>query len=88
MSASVLPSESSTAPPLVGEQILRPGGDLDRVLLAVLESGTDSIFLRVNERLVGLAFSRSGQNQVRAARVLGLSRNALRTCLKRHRIIR
>ena len=30
------------------------------------------------------AFEKSGENQVRAARALGITRNTLRTLLKRH----
>lgn len=64
------------------------GGELDKALHTVLTSEEEAILERVNERLLRLAFARNGQNQVRTAKALGVSRNALRTWLKRFGMIR
>jgi sigma-54-specific transcriptional regulator len=45
------------------------------------------VFQNVEEALVRVAFIRAGENQVQAARVLGVTRNTLRTLLKRHGLL-
>jgi sigma-54 dependent transcriptional regulator len=53
----------------------------------LLQSGAPLLFEQIEELVVRTAYSYSGANQVQAAKRLGLSRNALRTLLKRHRLI-
>lgn len=64
-----------------------PGGDLDRILLGILSGNEEMILDRLNERVLRLAFLKNGQNQVRTAKALGVTRNVLRTYLKRYGII-
>jgi len=51
---------------------------------ALLRAGEPQLMQRVERALVGAAFSASGENQVHAARLLGITRTTLRTLLKRH----
>jgi len=64
-----------------------PGGDLDKVILGILSGNEEMILDRLNERVLRLAFLKNGQNQVRTAKALGVSRNVLRTYLKRYGMI-
>jgi sigma-54-specific transcriptional regulator len=50
----------------------------------LLQSGQPDLYQTVERALVAEAFARSGENQVQAARALGITRNTLRTLLKRH----
>jgi sigma-54-specific transcriptional regulator len=53
----------------------------------LLRSGHRSLFHCVEETLVRSAYARARENQVQAARLLGITRNSLRTLLKRHGLI-
>jgi len=53
----------------------------------LLDQRTPELYARVEQALVQLAFERSGSNQVQAARLLGVTRNTLRTLLKRHGLL-
>lgn len=64
-----------------------PGGDLDRIILGILSGNEEMILDRLNERVLRLAFLKNGQNQVRTAKALGVTRNVLRTYLKRYGMI-
>ncbi len=65
--------------------------DLDQALQAVLlrwfERGGSSSFERLEASTVRTAFQFCESNQVQTARMLGISRNVLRTLLKRHGLI-
>jgi sigma-54-specific transcriptional regulator len=67
--------------------IFAVGGEIDRILMDLLAVEEDRILERLNERLLRLAFLKNGQNQVRTAKALGVSRNVLRTNLKRFGMI-
>ncbi|WP_085316583.1 sigma-54 interaction domain-containing protein [Derxia lacustris] len=54
---------------------------------ALLQEGGPQIFKGVEEALVRAAFAHVGENQVQAARALGITRNTLRTLLKRYGLI-
>jgi sigma-54-specific transcriptional regulator len=54
---------------------------------ALLAEAKPELFDTVEEALVRAAFSHAGDNQVRAARVLGVTRNTLRTLLKRYGLL-
>lgn len=56
---------------------------LTRALKEMFEEGRESLFEEVEETLVRLAFDYCDNNQVRTARLLGISRNILRAQLKR-----
>jgi sigma-54-specific transcriptional regulator len=73
-------SEVDDAPP-VGEAQL---GAALRVLLA---ARTPELFHKVEEALIKSAFAHSGDNQVKTARTLGITRNTLRTLLKRYGLL-
>jgi sigma-54-specific transcriptional regulator len=57
---------------------------LEGALEALLRDAAPRLLLGVEEALVRAAYAQVGENQVRAARVLGVTRNTLRTLLKRH----
>jgi sigma-54-specific transcriptional regulator len=57
------------------------------VLLQRMHAAQPDLFNQVEETLVKTAFELCGGNQVHTARQLGLSRNVLRTLLKRHGLL-
>jgi len=62
-------------------------GLLSLALSTLLKESDASLFDTVESALVHAAFNHAGQNQVRAAKVLGITRNVLRTLLKRHGLL-
>lgn len=60
---------------------------LTQALEGLLRQHEPDLFNQVESALVHAAFAFSGQNQVRAAKVLGITRNMLRTQLKRHGLL-
>lgn len=60
---------------------------LQDALNDLLQQGEAALFQKVESALVHAAYAHAGQNQVRAARVLGITRNMLRTQLKRHGLL-
>ena len=53
----------------------------------MLSQGHDGLMDQVESLLVHAAFEHAGQNQVRTAKALGITRNMLRTLLKRHGLL-
>ncbi|RTL33561.1 MAG: sigma-54-dependent Fis family transcriptional regulator [Burkholderiales bacterium] len=62
-------------------------GLLQQAFEALLAETHDALFDEVESALVHAAFAHAGQNQVRAAKVLGITRNMLRTQLQRHGLL-
>jgi len=60
---------------------------LQAALHSLLEQGAPRLYQSVEAALVRTAFEQAGQNQVQAARLLGVTRNTLRTLLKRHGLL-
>jgi len=63
---------------------------LERMVMAwqaLLAEGHAGLFEKVESALIHAAFAHAGQNQVRTAKVLGITRNMLRTQLKRHGLL-
>ena len=56
-------------------------------LRKLLDAQEPDLHARLEELIVRETFAASGQNQVRSARLLGVTRNNLRTLLKRYRLI-
>jgi sigma-54-specific transcriptional regulator len=93
------PEEDSTATGGDAESDLPPGAELapsadsaawqglDDALAVLLEALPSRLLHGVEEALVRAAFAQVGENQVRAARVLGITRNTLRTLLKRYGLL-
>ena len=77
--ASALSSVSVNADD--GQALLR------QALQALLAEGHDALFDQVESALVHAAYAHASQNQVRAAKVLGITRNMLRTQLQRHGLL-
>lgn len=83
--------------PPVGHHVTQPRPDgstltvaLDRLVSAwqaLLSEGHADLFDKVESALIHAAFAHAGQNQVRTARALGITRNMLRTQLKRHGLL-
>lgn len=92
---TALPHQASPEPASTGKQPSTPEqlGDvsaqalLDRALQALLAEGHEALFDHVESALVHAAFAHVGQNQVRAAKALGITRNMLRTQLQRHGLL-
>ncbi|MFZ4552586.1 MAG: sigma-54 interaction domain-containing protein [Aquabacterium sp.] len=53
----------------------------------LLRKGETDLFSRIEETLIHTAFAHAGENQVKSAKVLGITRNMLRTQLKRHGLL-
>ena len=60
---------------------------LDQAIDRVMESSQPHLFQTFEALLVRRAFARCHDNQVRTARLLGITRNTLRTLLKRHGLL-
>ncbi|MEY4760870.1 MAG: hypothetical protein RLZZ200_726 [Pseudomonadota bacterium] len=56
-------------------------------LRGLLDSQTPDLYDRLENLVVKETFANSGDNQVRSAKLLGISRNNLRTLLKRHGLL-
>jgi len=85
-----IPPAVPAAPPVIPAAPVAPASALDRLetLLAdLVESGEPGLFDGVEERLIRTAYSVFEQNQVQTAKALGISRNVLRTHLKRFGLI-
>jgi sigma-54-specific transcriptional regulator len=78
-----LPSPAGTASPKDSSA----WEGLDDALSALLEALPPRLLHGVEEALVRAAFTQVGGNQVHAARVLGVTRNTLRTLLKRYGLL-
>ena len=82
--AVALPASAAAQPP-VSETT--PLEEIGSALRKLFESGSENVFNDLEQTIVAEAFRYTGANQVRAAGVLGISRNVLRTLLKRHALI-
>ena len=60
---------------------------LQAALQGLLAQGAPHLYQSVEAALVRSAFEQAGENQVQAARLLGVTRNTLRTLLKRHGLL-
>jgi len=60
---------------------------LDKALNEIIQSEPEHLYETVNRKLVLSAYTYCRQNQVQTARVLGISRNILRTLLKQFGVI-
>ena len=60
---------------------------LQAALQSLVEQGAPRLYESVEAALVRCAFEQSNDNQVQAARLLGVTRNTLRTLLKRHGLL-
>jgi sigma-54-specific transcriptional regulator len=82
--AAAVPIEEFTAVGVANEPV--PDNlyqRLESLLGELIEAGGPALFDTVEESLIRTAFARCHQNQVQTAKVLGISRNILRTHLKR-----
>lgn len=57
---------------------------LTRLLETMLDDGEEDAFGKIEAAVVGAALSIARNNQTQTAKILGISRNVLRTLLKRH----
>jgi DNA-binding NtrC family response regulator len=76
--------------PAAGSGPLDQRAPLERIGSALRESfdaGVENVFQEIEKTVVSEAFRYSHSNQVRAAAILGISRNVMRTLLKRHKLI-
>lgn len=61
-----------------------PFEQIESALEQLFADAPDDLLNQIERRIVDLAFTQTRYNQVRAARLLGISRNVLRTLLKKH----
>jgi len=80
---AVAEPELPVPPPAIAPE-RSPYADLEDNVLRLIAGGDRNLFHAVTETVVRTAFQQSNENQVRAARVLGITRNTLRTFLKRY----
>jgi sigma-54-specific transcriptional regulator len=86
--ASVPVPQSQPAPAATSEPRREtPLQRLHALFVALLEADEPALFDTVEERLIRTAYDAFEQNQVQTARALGISRNVLRTHLKRFGLI-
>lgn len=64
-----------------------PDVALQQLLERLLQDHPPQLHDRIESQLVRLAFAAAGRNQVQTARLLGVSRNTVRTLLKRHGLL-
>jgi len=81
--ASPEPSSATVAPPSSASARER----LAAVFEELLREGADGLFDAVERALVHAAFDHAHHNQVRSAKALGVTRNMVRTLLKRHGLL-
>jgi len=67
--------------------VAQPSFSLDQALAELLSQEAEDLYDTVNRRLVLMAYEHSRHNQVQTARLLGISRNVLRTLLKHFGVI-
>jgi sigma-54-specific transcriptional regulator len=60
---------------------------LEQEFAKLFEQGEDQLYESVNRKLILLAYEHSRRNQVQTAKLLGISRNVLRTQLKQYGVI-
>ena len=66
---------------------VEPYEALGQVIDGLLKNQEADLHERIESLLVHQAFESSGRNQVQAARLLGVSRNTVRTLLKRYKLL-
>jgi DNA-binding NtrC family response regulator len=81
LAGAIVPSPSAPAPASTPQESLR------RAVLSLLDEGAPHLFEELEQTIVEAAFRHSGFNQVRAAAALGISRNILRTLLKKYKML-
>ncbi|MCW7540168.1 sigma-54 dependent transcriptional regulator [Aquabacterium sp. A7-Y] len=87
--ATGLPEHGAAAPPEDDEPDEKDAlDDLVGALDALLAAGHPQLFQTLESTLVRRAFRHCRDNQVQTARLLGITRNTLRTLLKRHGLLR
>jgi sigma-54-specific transcriptional regulator len=82
------PSSTAAAAPHSEPVAVAPLDLLAQALQSLLEQRQPRLFELIESLLVRRAFSHSRDNQVQAAKLLGVTRNTLRTLLKRHGLLR
>ncbi|HSY26352.1 MAG TPA: sigma 54-interacting transcriptional regulator, partial [Burkholderiaceae bacterium] len=80
-----IPDLPQQSPTIIKEENLLTR--LEQLFVEMIDVGESALFDSVEENLIRTAFSSCRQNQVQTAKVLGISRNILRTHLKRFGLI-
>lgn len=83
-------AHGATAPAPAPEPAATTQAEVDRLavaLQALFEARGPRLFLAVEQALVSGAYAHCTRNQVQTARLLGISRNTLRTLLRRHGLL-
>jgi len=82
-----LPSATLAVSTAAGGALVDPIAALGRAMGDFVETNPPDLFMQVESLLVHRAFAHCRNNQVRTARLLGITRNTLRTLLKRHGLL-
>ncbi len=72
----------ATAPHRLAEDIADSDQPYERAMIGIFERGGDALYAELERRMIRCAFDYCQQNQLQAARLLGISRNILRHRLK------
>jgi len=83
----VEPGPAPAGPARADSRAGDPLEDIAFALRRLLDARHENLFDELERMIVTQAYQHSGANQVRAAHELGISRNVLRTLLKRHALI-
>jgi DNA-binding NtrC family response regulator len=78
---------AASAAGAIAVETAAPYEQIEVALRKLFESGSQNVFHQIEKTVVSEAFRYSNSNQVRAAAILGISRNVMRTMLKRHGLI-
>jgi sigma-54 dependent transcriptional regulator len=81
------PAPAATLPPASSAPVADARSRLPAVFDELLRQGGDGLFDAVERALVHAAFDHAQRNQVRSAKALGVTRNMVRTLLKRHGLL-
>jgi DNA-binding NtrC family response regulator len=76
-----------TAPPPAAAPTDNPQQNISDALRALFRAPGDSLFHHLERHVVEEAYRHCASNQVRAAALLGISRNVLRTLLRKHGLL-
>jgi sigma-54-specific transcriptional regulator len=81
------PDLAIASPPAAAEPLADARSRLPAVFDELLREGGQGLFDAVERALVHAAFEHAQRNQVRSAKALGVTRNMVRTLLKRHGLL-
>lgn len=83
---SAIPSPSSYQDPIVSSTPVTPIEVFQKLIRELIEADQKHLFELVEQKLIETAYRACNRNQVKTAKVLGVTRNVIRTHLKNYQI--